>query len=235
MADIQLGHARKDERGQTQGGAPGDQNGLEVSISGYYHPKDANQVKHPWTHILRAVKTNGSNDYALQQEIATQMVKACNNDKIGYDQNDRLTFYQALLTQLGRGSVDISTITDAVECDCSSCVRAIVTVALYKQSKISTFSSSSPLNSSDRAYDDTLYRDMKSFTWSTGKFVDVDPLATYSGEGLQIGDILFQTITGHVAVIVSMNGEISTHNVQNSLYNVVYVDKSGVPRGSTKS
>jgi len=104
-----IGSARGDERGRASGGAAGDQKQRdlwdfrgEVSLEEYYtHPKG-------WV-VLRAKKDAHAN------RIADAMCRACLNEKIGYDQSNRLGIIKH----------GINT-TTKTECDCSSLVRQCV-------------------------------------------------------------------------------------------------------------
>lgn len=104
-----IGSARGDERGWASGGAAGDQKQRdlwdfagEVSLEEYYtHSKG-------WV-VLRPKKDAHANG------IADAMCRACLNEKIGYDQGNRL----------GIIKYGINT-TTKTECDCSSLVRQCI-------------------------------------------------------------------------------------------------------------
>ncbi|MCC8039177.1 MAG: hypothetical protein LIP02_13745 [Bacteroidales bacterium] len=108
MSSIIFGSARIDENNKTTGGSAGDQTGNEVSTQTYYtHSKG-------WYGFIPK-----SNDVA--EKLATAMQQACDNNHIGYDQNQR----DSLLTQYKKyGS--IKAITTNCECDCSSLVRVCI-------------------------------------------------------------------------------------------------------------
>jgi hypothetical protein len=99
-----------DERGQLSGGQAGDQTGTEWGIKpitdyratfGYrFHYSDAN----------------------VRKMLADLAVEAANNDLVGYDQGQRITFYQHLAASNWRPSQ----ITIPCEADCSSGVAAII-------------------------------------------------------------------------------------------------------------
>lgn len=76
---IKIGQASRDERGRYSDGIAGDQDGREVLIREWYN--------RPWNKVLRC------KDTAKAEKIATAMEKACRNDNIGYDQNQRTTLY----------------------------------------------------------------------------------------------------------------------------------------------
>ena len=99
---LTIGHASLDEHGKIQGGSAGDQTGKEVCTRNYYmHSKG-------W-YLLRP------KDVAHATAIAEAMLRACNNNNIGYDQGNRL------------GIIKYGTkTTTKTECDCSSLVRQCV-------------------------------------------------------------------------------------------------------------
>lgn len=102
---IKIGHASLDERSKSTGGVAGDQNTKEVLIRNWYNGG--------WHSVLRP-KTA-----MLAEKSAKACEDACNNSKIGYDQNGRNTLYkQAALVKF-----DLSKIVTACECDCSSLIH----------------------------------------------------------------------------------------------------------------
>ncbi len=99
---ITIGHASIDERGKLNSGSSGDQTGKEVCTRSYYlHSKG-------W-YLLRPKNVSHAN------AIAGAMLRACNNNNIGYDQYNRLG-----IIKYGTSS------TVKTECDCSSLVRQCV-------------------------------------------------------------------------------------------------------------
>ena len=103
---MRIGHASIDEHNKISGGNAGDQTSKEVCIRSYY---DKN-----WNFVLRP----------RNPDIAEKTAKACelrcNNNHIGYDQNQRNT----LLTLLESLKWDYTKITQNTECDCSSFMTA---------------------------------------------------------------------------------------------------------------
>lgn len=97
-----FGSARIDERGRVSGGKAGDQTGREVATEPFYVHKLG------WV-VLRA------KDPIIAQRIATAMLRACNNNNIGYDQNQRT----GVITHGTNSSV-------LTEADCSALVRQCV-------------------------------------------------------------------------------------------------------------
>ena len=101
---IKIGHAAKDERNKYNSGSAGDQTKQEVHIREWYN--------RPWNVIIRF------KDPAIAEKIAYAMERACNNDKIGYDQYQRNT----LLKKARAVGYDPGKVTEKCECDCSSLV-----------------------------------------------------------------------------------------------------------------
>lgn len=99
---IFIGHASIDERGKGRGGASGDQTGKEVCIRTWYN--------NGWSYVLRC------KDPAKAEEMAVSCEKACRNENIGYDMNQRNT----LNTQAKKVGYDLSRIKTKCETDCSA-------------------------------------------------------------------------------------------------------------------
>ena len=108
---IKIGQASRDERGRYSGGLAGDQDGKEVAIREWYN--------RPWNKVLRPKNS------AIAGRIAAAMEKACMNNCIGYDQNQRTTLY-SLAKSNGWRIEDIKT---PCETDCSALVAVCVNVA----------------------------------------------------------------------------------------------------------
>lgn len=160
-----VGSARIDENGNLKNGKTGDQTRKEVSTQAYYTHKKG------W-YVLRAKSVAHAN------ALATAMKQACDNNKIGYDQNER----NGVITQLKKyGSLD--KIATATECDCSSLVRTCIIQATGKDvGNITTANEASVLEASG------LFEAKKSV----------------NGEGmLYNGDILVTKTKGHTVIVVS--------------------------------
>ena len=100
-----IGSARSDERGKLTGGKAGDQTEKEVSTQAFYmHSK--------WWKGFRA------KDKATADKLAEAMKIACDNNNIGYDQNER--------TGVVKNGVESSVKTEA---DCGTTVRACLKYA----------------------------------------------------------------------------------------------------------
>ena len=104
-----------DENGRYNGGAAGDQTGTEWEVRSWYNYSGG------WDYMIRYP------DPAVGQLIADLAREAAENDLIGYDQDERYTFWQHLKASGYRPSG----ITVKCEADCSSGVAAIVKAAGY--------------------------------------------------------------------------------------------------------
>ena len=100
-----------DEKGGTKGGKAGDQTGKEWQLRKWYN--------RPWSVVLRYP------DQAVALKIAELSIAAALNNKIGYDQSQRTTYW----TQLKKAGYDPSKITTACEEDCTAGVSANVKAA----------------------------------------------------------------------------------------------------------
>lgn len=109
-----ISNSGEDERGRISGGKAGDQTGKEWRIRSWYSS--------PWNVILR-------HPDAETRELIAQMAEAAaKNDKIGYDQYQRETFWN----ELKKVGYKPEKITTACEADCSAGVAAIVKGAGYR-------------------------------------------------------------------------------------------------------
>lgn len=106
---VLIGHSSIDENGKAHSGSAGDQTTKEVCTRTWYEKS--------WNVVLRCT------DSAMAEKMAKLCEQACANNKIGYDQWQRNTLY----TQAKKVNFDLSKITTACECDCSSlmCICAI--------------------------------------------------------------------------------------------------------------
>lgn len=103
-----------DENGKYSGGRAGDQTGGEWEIREWYN--------RPWNYVLRHP------DAKVRTEIALLAERAAKNNLIGYDQNQRYTFWR----QLKISNYDPAQITVSCETDCSAGVLAIVKSVGYR-------------------------------------------------------------------------------------------------------
>lgn len=108
-----ISNSGSDEKGGIKGGAAGDQTGREWQLKAFY--------KRPWTVVLRYP------DQSVALTIAKLSIAAALNNKIGYDQNQRGTYW----TQLKKANYDPSKIITPCEEDCTAGVTANVKAAGY--------------------------------------------------------------------------------------------------------
>lgn len=103
-----------DENGRYSGGKAGDQTGTEWQIIPWYN--------RPWNCVIRF------ENQQIAQMIADIARAAAKNDLIGYDQNQRTTYW----LHLKASNYDPAQITVACEADCSSGVAANVKATGYR-------------------------------------------------------------------------------------------------------
>lgn len=98
---VKISNSGSDENGKYKGGKAGDQTGREWYIRDWYN--------YPWNCVLRHPLAE------VRACLATQAVKAAENDNIGYDQLQRDDYG----IELAKADYDPSKITRPVESDCS--------------------------------------------------------------------------------------------------------------------
>lgn len=108
-----ISNSGHDENNKYKGGTAGDQGGEWAIIKWFNRPWDI-VLRHP--------------DEKVRKEIALLGRLAANNDKIGYDQYQRHSYWQALIS----AKYDPSKITVACEADCSSGVLANIKAVGYR-------------------------------------------------------------------------------------------------------
>ena len=106
-----IANSGSDEGKGYSGGRAGDQTGLEWVLKRWYN--------RPWTAILRYP------DQTVALTIAKLSIDAALNDRIGYDQSQRDTYWKALQ----KAGYDPSGISTACEADCTAGVSANVRAA----------------------------------------------------------------------------------------------------------
>jgi len=104
-----------DENGKYSGGKAGDKNGQEYCIRTWYN--------RPWDCVIRYP------DPAIGQVIARIAKNAAKNDHIGYDQSQRLTYYNALK------AAEWKPVNIKIDCeaDCSSSTAANIIAAGHQE------------------------------------------------------------------------------------------------------
>lgn len=108
-----IANSGHDEKNKYKGGKAGDQTGGEWDIIDWYN--------RPWKEVYRHP------DPAVRNKIAELAEKAARNNKIGYDQNERWTFWD----QLKVSDYDPSNIKTNCESDCSAGVLSICKAVGY--------------------------------------------------------------------------------------------------------
>lgn len=103
-----------DENNRYKNGKAGDQTGTEYCLRNWYNGK--------WKCVLRYPNENVGND------LATVAILASNNNLIGYDQNQRLTYYN----HLKASGWNPSKVSVACEADCSASTSANVIAIGYR-------------------------------------------------------------------------------------------------------
>ena len=106
-----IANSGSDENKAYKGGKAGDQTGHEAELKKWY--------KRPWTVVLRFM------NQAVALIITQESIAMCLNDKVGYDQNQRNTYWNALKA----AGYDPRKITTACEEDCTAGVSANVKAA----------------------------------------------------------------------------------------------------------
>ena len=106
-----ISNSGRDSRGKYRGDKAGDQDGKEWAVIPWYN--------RPWTCVLRHP------DQRIAKDIAYCARAAAENDKIGYDQEQRATFWKALCNT---PNYDPAKINMPCESDCTcgaaTCVKA---------------------------------------------------------------------------------------------------------------
>lgn len=170
MATVKVGSARIDERGKISGGKAGDSTGKEVSTQNWYlHSKG-------WR-VFRA------KDRVHALRIGECMKKACDNNKIGYDQYQRNTLYD----KAKKVGFDVSKVSEKCETDCSALVRVCC-----------EYAGISGLPAGFRTVN------MGNYLLKTGKFVELKgDKYTKKSSYLGSGDILVTKTSGHTVVVLN--------------------------------
>lgn len=191
---IKVGSARIDENGKISGGTAGDQTGREVSTQDYYlHSKG-------W-YLLRPKNIEDAD------KLAASMLAACNNDNIGYDQNERLD----IITQIKKYS-SMAKIAVKTEADCGTLVRGCCIEAGFDPGNFNTSNEAACLE-------------------KTGKFES--KVAVTSSTILYNGDVLVTKTKGHTVIVVSGNPRTSEGTSTGSGKNLIKKMQSAKSRDNS--
>lgn len=168
MSGVIIGSARIDEHGKISGGTAGDQTGKEVSTQNWY--------KHNKGWIVLRPK-----NFEIANLIADDMVAACDNNNIGYDQKQRNTSYK-LAEKVG---FNCALIDKKCETDCSELVRIC---CAYAGIRVNDFNTSNEVD----------------ILMATGQFEKLTQTKYTTSENyLKRGDILVTKTKGHTAIVLS--------------------------------
>lgn len=163
-----VGSARSDENRAAHGGKAGDQTGKEVCTQNWY-------LNDKGWYVLRARSPEA------REKIARTMELACADPRIGYDQYQRDTLYNAVKDH----GFDLTKLEKNVECDCSALVRVCMA---YAGIMVNSFRTSNQV----------------SVTMATGRFEKfTDDLHCKKSTNLLRGDILVTHTQGHTVVVLS--------------------------------
>lgn len=175
---VLIGSARIDENGKAHGGKAGDQTGKEVSTQNWYkHEKG-------WR-VLRA------KDAGAAAKIAAAMRAACSNSKIGYDQYQRNTLYDAAKPV----GFDPANVSKSVETDCSALVRVCCAYAGIM-------------------LDDFTTGNQASVMLASGKFEELTGSKyTAKSDYLRAGDVLVTKSKGHTVVVLTGGPASGAHDL----------------------
>ena len=174
-----VGSARGDEHGHISGGQAGNQTGRELATEAWYNSSKG------WR-VFRA------KDPIKAEKLAECMLKACANNKIGYDQSNN----QSLLLAVQSVGYDPAKVTSPVETDCSQLVRVC---CFYAGIPIGMFSTA----------------DEPKYLLGTGEFKELTESAyTSSPHYLQKGDIMCTRTKGHTMIVVGDGDRVGTFDAQ---------------------
>lgn len=169
---VKIGNASIGSNGKISGDKAGDQNGKEVCIRDWYSK--------PWTHVIRFKRED------MRKKNAECMIKACNNNHIGYNQLRRNT----LLQYAANVGYDPSKVDKVCDTDCSALVSLCVIYAGVPQGVMYQYGNScTTANLRNRLNKTGLVNIM------------TDKAYTTKPDKLMVGDILLAE-GKHVAIVV---------------------------------
>lgn len=180
---IRVGSARIGENGKATGGKDGDQTGGEVSMQDFY-------ISSKGWYIMRPKKSS------IAEKIAEAMITACNNNNIGYNQNERLDVVKNGVNSKIK-----------INSDCSSLVRACCMYAGFDPGNFTTANEVTALK-------------------NTGLFEDKVKFASLTKTPIFNGDILVTCTKGHTVIVCSGNPRPASMNISGSNYYPKYTGTS---------
>lgn len=182
------GWASIGSNGSITGDTAGDQNGKEVKVGDYY---DFGQ------NVVYRFKNR-----ELAKKYASYLEEVCNNDHVGYNQNNRASLYR----ELKKVSWKIEELVTDCDCDCSALVgTCLVAIGLPVNSQVTTSGMDTELMGS-------------------GFFTKLTESKYYStGDYLLVGDIINNA--GHHVITALENGKKATETPVLDKSNVVNSNK----------
>ena len=220
---VMISNCGQDENGKYHGGKAGDQTGNEWRIRTWYNNSNG------WDCVLRYT---GEKQEEVSAMIAQMAYLAANNNNIGYDQDQRTTFW----AELSKVGYNPSMILTPCEADCSSGVAAIIKAVGYVLNLRKLKDVSSEMYTGNE----------KAVLANAGFTVYTSSDFTKSGTYLMAGDVLL-SIGHHTTIVISDGakaGEVNTapavrvdikkgskndtvRELQNALNDLGYTDNSG--------
>lgn len=197
---IIIGSARHDENGKYVGGQAGDQ--LQESSTNDMIGEVSMQAMYKHKKIWLDFRLK---DYNQSVQIAKQMIFACNNSNVGYDQGQR----KDLWTYVKEHNIkSLDQVVEPVECDCSMLIRVIIYIVTGID--IGDFTTA---NEPGKLKESKLFE-------ASFEYVSQETTPVYNG------DILVTKIKGHTAVVVSGNPRPDRLNNSKNYYSK-YTGTSG--------
>ena len=170
---VKVGSARCTEAGKAINGLAGDQTGREVAEEPFYMHKKG-------LYILRA------KDAKVAVGLANNMKDACNNNCIGYDQNQRLSLFE----EAKKVKFNLRNVKVKCETDCSALVRVCCYAVGIVVANFNTASEVTAL-------------------LATGQFTKLD---CNSEDDVCLGDILVTKTKGHTLIVTECTRVADTMN-----------------------
>ena len=163
---VRVGSAKGDEYGNASGGKAGDQTGGEVGTQAWY---------------VHRLGWNGmrAKDSKVAEKLAYAMQAACDNNLIGYDQDQRLTLYNAAK----KVGFDPAKVKTACETDCSALVRVCLA---YAGIMVEDFYTGNELD----------------VIMATGKFTRIPESQLTSSAYARKGDVLVTKVKQHTVIVL---------------------------------
>lgn len=201
-----IANCSHDENGKYKNGKAGDQTGGEYTRRKWYN--------RPWSHVIRFEDSTIAN---LIAELATE---AADNNCIGYDQNERLTFWK----QLQKYSYRPKNIKVKCETDCSASTAAIIKAVGYLLN-----------NDKLKSIPETCYSgNIRVALKNRGAKVFTEDKYLKSDSYLKRGDILLYE-GHHVTINLDDGSKVKATNIGSTFEVMVTADSLYVRSGAGKS